>query len=121
MDIAVVGAGGSVGRAVTQMIVSERLLGCDQRLVLAGNPDGRSAKSLPGFAVDLMDAYAETAPRIEIALVAITITPTSQRWVNRILFSFGKVLMNARNLHSQVYQKRSFELVGCQDVNFGSR
>jgi malate dehydrogenase len=50
------------------MIVSERLLDCDQRLVLAGNPGGRSAKSLPGFAVDLVDAYAETAPRIEVAL-----------------------------------------------------
>jgi malate dehydrogenase len=68
MDIAVIGAGGSVGRAIVQMIVSERLLSCDQRLVLVGNPEGQSARSLPGFAVDLTDAYAEIVPRIEVVL-----------------------------------------------------
>ncbi len=68
MDIAVIGAGGSVGRAVARMIVAERLLQCDQRLVLVGNPQGASAKSLFGFAVDLMDAYAEIAPQIEVVL-----------------------------------------------------
>jgi malate dehydrogenase len=68
MDIAVIGAGGSVGREITQMIVSERLLACDQRLILVGNPEGASAKSLFGFAVDLMDAYAEIYPQIDVAL-----------------------------------------------------
>jgi malate dehydrogenase len=68
MDVAVIGAGGLVGRAIVQMIVSERLLACDQRLVLVGNPEGQSAKSLPGFAVDLMDAYAEIVPQIEVVL-----------------------------------------------------
>lgn len=68
MDIAVVGAGGSVGRAITQMIVAERLLARDQRLLLVGNPKGGSAKSLFGFAVDLMDAYAEIAPRVDVIL-----------------------------------------------------
>jgi malate dehydrogenase len=68
MDIAVIGAGGSVGRAIVQMIVSERLLACDQRLVLVGNAKGASASSLPGYAVDLMDAYAEITPQIDVVL-----------------------------------------------------
>ena len=66
MDIAIIGAGGSVGRAIAQMIVSERLLECGQRLVLVGNPGGASAKTLHGFAADLLDAYAEVNPRIEV-------------------------------------------------------
>lgn len=68
MNIAVIGAGGSVGRMVAQMIVAERLLECDQRLILVGNPEGASARSLFGFAVDLMDAYAEICPQIDVAL-----------------------------------------------------
>jgi malate dehydrogenase len=68
MDIAIIGAGGSVGRAIAQMTVAERLLECNQRLVLVGNPQGRSAKSLFGFAVDLADAYAEIAPQIDVVL-----------------------------------------------------
>ena len=53
MNIAVIGAGGSVGRQIAQMIVSERLLEKDQRLVLVGNREGTSAKSVFGFTVDL--------------------------------------------------------------------
>ncbi len=68
MDIAIIGAGGSVGRTVAQLIVEERLLQCDERLVLVGNPKGASAKSLYGFAVDLMDGYAEICPKIEVAM-----------------------------------------------------
>jgi len=68
MDIAIIGAGGSVGRAIAQMIVSERLLECGQRLVLAGNPDGPSARSLFGLTADLMDAYAEIYPQIDVVL-----------------------------------------------------
>ncbi len=66
MDIAILGAGGSVGRMIAQMIVSEQIIDRTERLVLIGNPEGRSARSLPGFAVDLMDGYAEIAPQIEV-------------------------------------------------------
>ncbi|MFC2155671.1 lactate dehydrogenase [Acidobacteriota bacterium] len=66
MDIAIIGAGGSVGWAIAQMIVSQRLLECGQRLILVGNPDGSSVKTLYGFASDLMDAYAEVYPKIEV-------------------------------------------------------
>jgi malate dehydrogenase len=68
MNIAIIGAGGSIGRVIAQMIVSERLLQCDEHLVLVGNPDGTSARSLYGFAVDLMDAYAEICPAIDVLL-----------------------------------------------------
>lgn len=66
MDIAVIGAGGAVGSEVARLIVSERLLERDQRLLLVGNPKGKSSKSLFGFAVDLMDAYAEVCPQIDV-------------------------------------------------------
>ncbi|MBC8236455.1 malate dehydrogenase, partial [bacterium] len=68
MDIAVIGAGGSVGRQVAQLIVSERLLETTQKLILVDSPEGVGANSLFGFAVDLMDAYAEICPRIEVVL-----------------------------------------------------
>lgn len=67
MDIAVIGAAGSVGRQIVQQVVSERLLACEERLVLVGNPNGESARSAYGLAADLMDAYAEVAPQIEVA------------------------------------------------------
>ena len=68
MDIAVIGAGGAVGREVAHLIVAQRTLSCDERLVLVGNPHGSSAKSLYGLAVDLIDAYAEVSPQIEVVL-----------------------------------------------------
>lgn len=66
MHITIIGAGGSVGRAVAQFIVAERFLQCEEKLILVGNPEGKSAKSLYGFGVDLMDAYAEICPQIEV-------------------------------------------------------
>lgn len=66
MDIAIIGAGGSVGRMVTQLIVSEQIIDKSERLILVGNPEGMSAQSLPGFAVDLMDGYAEISPQIDV-------------------------------------------------------
>jgi malate dehydrogenase len=68
MNIAVIGASGSVGRQIVQHVVIERLLECDQRLVLVGNPDGSSVRSVYGLATDLTDAYAEICPSIEIVL-----------------------------------------------------
>jgi len=68
MDIVVIGACGDVGRQVVQLIVSERLLQCDQRLILVAHRDGASERSIHGIAADLTDAYAESAPRIDIVL-----------------------------------------------------
>ena len=66
MNIAIIGAGGSIGRQIAHMIVSERLLTCNERLILCGNPRGNSSKSLFGFSVDLMDAYAEICPQLDV-------------------------------------------------------
>ncbi len=68
MNIAVIGACGDVGRQIVQHIVVERVLTCDQRLVLAGNSIGASARSIHGLAADLTDAYTEICPEIEIVL-----------------------------------------------------
>ncbi|MBN1782259.1 malate dehydrogenase [bacterium] len=68
MNIAVIGAGGSVGREIAQLIISERILAADQRLILMANPEGQSAKSVFGYAADLQDAYAEICPQIGVEL-----------------------------------------------------
>lgn len=66
MDIAVIGAGGAIGRVLTQLIISEKLLDRERHLTLVGNPEGASRRQLPGFAVDLMDAYAGLCPHLHI-------------------------------------------------------
>jgi len=66
MDIAVIGPCGDVGRQIVQQTVVERLLACDERLVLVGNPNGDSARSIHGLVADLEDAYAEITPHIEV-------------------------------------------------------
>jgi malate dehydrogenase len=59
-----------VGREIAHLILAERLLRCDQRLLLVGNPHGPSASSSFGFAADLLDAYAESSPVIDVTLSA---------------------------------------------------
>ncbi|MBN2416338.1 hypothetical protein JXO52_10875 [bacterium] len=66
MNVTVIGAGGGVGRVITQLIIAERLLDRNQHLELIGNPEGSSKQSLHGFAADLMDAYAGTCPRLTV-------------------------------------------------------
>ncbi|WP_446012038.1 lactate/malate family dehydrogenase [Candidatus Electrothrix sp.] len=66
MDITVIGAGGAVGRVLTQLIISEQLLDREQHLLLLGNPTGLSRRHLPGFSVDLLDAYAGLCPHIHV-------------------------------------------------------
>lgn len=68
MNIAVIGASGDVGRQIAQQAVAERLLDRSERLVLVGNANGSSARSVYGLAADLTDAYAEICPVIEVVL-----------------------------------------------------
>ncbi len=68
MNIAIIGAAGDVGREIAHQVAVSRLLGCGQRLVLVGNPEGGSARSTYGLAADLIDAHAEIAPRIDVVL-----------------------------------------------------
>jgi malate dehydrogenase len=68
MDISVIGASGAMGREIVAQIVAGRVLRPTERLQLVGNSHGASAQALYGLHSDLTDAYAETAPQIEIAL-----------------------------------------------------
>jgi len=86
MNIAIIGAGGSIGRQIAQMIVSERLIDRSQHLILVGNKTGQSAKSLLGFAVDLRDAYAEICPQIE------TVFEPEKVWGDVIVMAAGDTI-----------------------------
>jgi len=68
MDIAIVGASGDVGRQIAARMVARAVLSRHERLQLVGRRDSASASTLEGFAGDLLDAYAEKAPLIDIAL-----------------------------------------------------
>lgn len=68
MDVAVLGATGDVGRQVCTQLVERMLLPTTSRLQLVGRPDGPSAKATHGLRADLIDAYDEHAPIIDVAL-----------------------------------------------------
>jgi malate dehydrogenase len=68
MNIAVIGASGSIGSEVARQIVSTRLLENNERLQLVGRMGGASSKTLYGLSTDLQDAYAEICPIVEVTL-----------------------------------------------------
>jgi len=68
MDIAVIGAAGDVGREISTRILAAGMLERHERLQLVERPGGPSERIIEGFTVDLMDAFAEQAPLIDVAL-----------------------------------------------------
>jgi malate dehydrogenase len=68
VDVAVVGATGDVGRQVCTQLVERALLPTASRLQLVGRADGPSARATHGLRADLIDAYDEHAPLIDVAL-----------------------------------------------------
>lgn len=68
MDVAVVGATGDVGRQICTQLIAHGLLSPTSRLQLVGRPDGSSASAVHGLRTDLMDAFDERAPLIDVAL-----------------------------------------------------
>jgi len=68
MDVAVLGATGDVGRQVCTQLVERRVLPTTSRLQLVGRPGGRSGRAVHGLATDLVDAYDEHAPMLDVAL-----------------------------------------------------
>ncbi len=74
MDVSIIGAGGDVGRQVAMHLIAERAVISTQRLQLVGHQDGKSSQSLFGLRADLLDAFAETSPEIDIALSPKEIT-----------------------------------------------
>ncbi|MFI2753945.1 lactate dehydrogenase [Cellulomonas sp. P22] len=68
MDVAVLGAAGDVGRQVCTQLVERRVLPTSSRLQLVGRADGASARATHGLRADLIDAYDEHAPLLDVAL-----------------------------------------------------
>ena len=69
MDVAVLGATGDVGRQVCTQLVERRILPTTSRLQLVGRPDGASGRAVHGLRADLVDAYDEHAPLIDVAQI----------------------------------------------------
>jgi malate dehydrogenase len=68
VDVAVLGATGDVGRQVCAQLIERRVLPTTSRLQLVGRPDGSSGRASYGLRADLVDAYDEHAPLIDVAL-----------------------------------------------------
>jgi malate dehydrogenase len=68
MDVAVLGATGDVGRQICTQLVERRILPTSSRLQLVGRADGSSGRAVHGLRADLIDAYDEHAPLLDVAL-----------------------------------------------------
>jgi malate dehydrogenase len=68
VDIAVLGATGDVGRQICTQLIERRVLPATARLQLVGRRGGVSARAAFGLRADLIDAYDEHAPLIDVAL-----------------------------------------------------
>lgn len=62
-----VGATGDVGRQVCTQIVERRVLPPTSRLQLVGRAGGASGRAVHGLRADLVDAYDEHAPLLDVA------------------------------------------------------
>lgn len=68
MDVAVVGATGDVGRQICVQLIERKVVPVSSRLQLVARSGGPSADAAHGLRADLIDAYAEHAPLIDVAL-----------------------------------------------------
>ena len=95
MNIAIIGAGGGVGREIARQIITAQILEKHQTLYLCGNPYGDSAKTLHGFKADLLDGYAEINPNIEVVF------DPEQIEADLIVFTAGSTLKFSQSGKSQ--------------------
>lgn len=68
MDIAVIGAAGSVGRAVCMQLLATGAVGSGERLQLVGHKGGSSESGVYGLRIDLLDAYGVRPPGIQAVI-----------------------------------------------------
>ena len=70
MDISVLGASGTIGRQIVIALVQRGTLSPVSRLQMVGRRGGASEQTLMGLKQDLLDAYEEQAPELDVALSA---------------------------------------------------
>lgn len=68
MNIAVIGASGSIGSELARRIIATRLLEPGERLQMVGREGGPSSHILYGLFKDIKDAYDEICPTLEVIL-----------------------------------------------------
>lgn len=68
MDVAVIGASGSVGRAVCMQLLATDVVSSGERLQLVGRRGGHSEIGIFGQRIDLLDAFANHGAIIETVL-----------------------------------------------------
>ncbi|MBL0886692.1 lactate/malate family dehydrogenase [Myceligenerans indicum] len=68
MDVSVVGATGDIGRQICTQLIAGGLLTHTSRLQLVGRADGSSAATVHGLRADLIDAFDERTPLLDVAL-----------------------------------------------------
>lgn len=65
-DVAIIGAAGSCGRQLAMQLLSRQVLPPSARLQLVARRGGKSEIEILGLKTDLRDAFADTAPHIEL-------------------------------------------------------
>ena len=65
-DVAIIGAAGSCGRQLAMQLLSRKVLPPSARLQLVARRGGRSEVEILGLKTDLRDAFADSAPHIEL-------------------------------------------------------
>ena len=66
MDVAVVGAGGDIGRQIATQLVEEGLTTAYDRLQLVEAPNSAGLNVALGLRSDLADAFGETLPQVDV-------------------------------------------------------
>ena len=66
MDVAIIGATGSCGRQVAAQLLDRRVLSAAGSLHLIGHAGGQHESELWGLRADLLDAFGDRAPRLEV-------------------------------------------------------
>jgi malate dehydrogenase len=66
VDVAIVGAFGSVGRQLAVQVLQRQLLEGTSRIQLVGHQSGMSEREMFGLRSDLADAFIDEAPTIEV-------------------------------------------------------
>lgn len=67
MNISIIGAGGGVGREIAIQLVRDRILESREMLqLIGGDPHSPHPHLLHGLRADLLDAYSEIAPEIDV-------------------------------------------------------